>query len=96
MKEFLPLGSVVLLKEGNKKLMICGRYQKAVATNIIYDYAGCYYPEGLISSKDLFLFNNEQIDRVYYVGMQDEEEFKFRNRLASAYVKEEGGTDHEA
>lgn len=25
-----------------------------------------------------FLFNNEDIDKVFYMGMQDEEEFKFR------------------
>lgn len=27
MKNFLPIGSVVLLKEASKRLMICGRIQ---------------------------------------------------------------------
>ena len=45
----------------------------------IYHYSGCLYPEGLIDPDKLFLFNNEDIERVYYIGMQDEEEFRFRN-----------------
>ncbi|HJC37382.1 MAG TPA: DUF4176 domain-containing protein, partial [Candidatus Merdibacter merdavium] len=28
MKEYLPIGSVVTLKQGTKKVMICGRIQK--------------------------------------------------------------------
>ena len=31
-KKFLPIGSVVLLKEGKKKIMICGRLQVSADT----------------------------------------------------------------
>ena len=78
MKEFLPIGTIVLLKGGKKRVMICGRLQHKVGDDKLYDYCACYYPEGIISAKQLFVFNNEDIDRVYFVGMQDEEEFKFR------------------
>lgn len=78
MKELLPLGSVVLLKGAERRLMICGRIQTNVATNEIYDYSACPYPEGFISSKELIMFNNESIDKVYFIGFQDTEEFKFR------------------
>ena len=78
MKELLPLGSVVLLKGAEKRLMICGRIQKNVATNEVYDYSACPYPEGLISSKEVIMFNNEMIDKVYFIGFQDTEEFQFR------------------
>ncbi len=83
MKELLPLGTVVLLKGGEKRLMICGRIQTNVATNEVYDYSACYYPEGLISSKELFMFNNENIEKVFFIGFQDTEEFKFRKFINS-------------
>lgn len=78
MKELLPLGSVVLLKGATKRLMICGRIQTNVATDEVYDYSACPYPEGLISSKEVIMFNNENIERVYFMGFQDTEEFQFR------------------
>lgn len=79
MKELLPLGSVVLLKGGKKRVMICGRIQKRANDDKLYDYSACYYPEGIIDPKELFLFNNADIEQVYYVGMQDVEEFEFRS-----------------
>lgn len=78
MKEYLPIGSIVLLKGGKKRLMICGRVQRKAGGDKLYDYCACYYPEGILDPKELFLFNNEDIDRVYFIGMQDEEEFRFR------------------
>ena len=81
MKDLLPIGSVVLLKNAKKKLMVCRRIQVDLNSGEekIYHYSGCLYPEGLIDPDKLFLFNNEDIERVYYIGMQDEEEFRFRN-----------------
>lgn len=81
MKELLPIGSVVMLKGGNKRVMICGRIQTIINEDKVYDYSACYYPEGIINSKELFLFNNEDIDMVYFVGLQDVEEFKFRGYI---------------
>ncbi|HOQ07268.1 MAG TPA: DUF4176 domain-containing protein [Clostridiales bacterium] len=78
MKELLPIGSVVMLKGGNKRVMICGRIQTHVETGKTYDYCACYYPEGIINPRELFLFNNEDIDQVYFIGLQDVEEFRFR------------------
>ncbi len=87
MKEYLPLGSVVTLKEGEKKLMICGRVQREVHSRIIYDYCACLYPEGLIDSKSVYLFNQEDIAYIYYVGLQDGEEFAFRHQMAQELAK---------
>ena len=81
MKELLPIGSVVMLKGGNKRVMICGRIQTKVNEDKIYDYSACYYPEGIINPRELFLFDNEDIDMVYFVGLQDLEEFKFRDYI---------------
>ena len=81
MKELLPIGSVVKLKQGTKRIMVCGRIQSKIDENKIYDYSACYYPEGIIDPKELFLFNNEDIDTVYFVGLQDGEEFEFRKYI---------------
>ena len=81
MKKLLPLGSVVLLNGGKKRVMICGRMQTRVQDNMMFDYSACLYPEGIIDPKKLYLFNNEDIDMVYFVGMQDTEEFEFRARM---------------
>lgn len=47
MKDLLPIGSVVTLKEGKKKLMIIGRIQENEKTKKLYDYAGCQWPEDI-------------------------------------------------
>ena len=43
----LPIGSVVLLKNSTKKLMIMGFAQVAAENQEkVYDYVGCVFPEG--------------------------------------------------
>lgn len=81
MKEFLPLGSVITLKKGNKRIMICGRLQEREEDMKVFDYSAVYYPEGILDPNQLFLFNHDDIDRLYFVGMQDSEEFAFRDFL---------------
>lgn len=80
-EEFLPLGSIVTLKGGNKKVMICGRLQQDVATGKIYHYSACLWPEGSISTDRFYLFNNEDVDVLFYIGLQAPEEFAFRKVL---------------
>ena len=80
MKKYLPLGTVVTLKETEKKIMIIGRYQ--VCNEKIYDYSGCLFPEGYLGKDKMYVFNNDDIDMVYYIGMQNEEEFAFRKALS--------------
>jgi hypothetical protein len=92
MKELLPIGSVVMLKGGTKRVMIVGRIQTKVDDNKTYDYSACFYPEGIINPRELYLFNNDDIDTVYFVGLQDVEEFKFREFL-NKHLKEKGLTD---
>lgn len=82
-QNLLPLGSVVLLKEGNKRVMICSRVQTRAGEDKIYDYAACYYPEGIISSDGLFFFNHDAIEQVFFIGFQDEEELNFRRDVLS-------------
>ena len=87
MKELLPIGSVLTLKGGTKKCMIVGRLQNQTGKNIVYDYAAVLYPEGIIDSDHFYLFNQEDIDILYYVGMQDVEEFNYRFELEDQMKK---------
>ena len=80
-KDMLPIGSVVLLKGGDKRVMICGRIQAKAGENVIYDYSACYYPEGIVDPSAMLFFNRDAIDTVYFVGFQDKEELDFRHEV---------------
>ncbi len=79
---FLPIGSIVLLKGGTKKVMITGFCSIPNNNkNKLYDYSGCMYPEGFINTNEVCLFNNSQIDKVYFIGYTDKEEKEFQVKL---------------
>ena len=80
MERLLPIGSVVLLKDSTKRVMIMGVCQREVESHEIYDYAGCLYPEGYMGANKVYLFNHEQIDQIYSIGYQDEEQKEFKNK----------------
>lgn len=86
--KFLPIGTVVLLKGGKKRLMITGfcSFDEAKKDKA-YDYTGCLYPEGIISSKQMALFNHSQIEKVFYLGLRDEEEKQFKQKLVTEVNK---------
>ncbi len=76
MKNYLPIGSVVLLKGGYTKLMIVGYARINNDINDDHDYIGCVYPLGLMSFKKYASFNEEDIKNVVYKGYEDDD---FRN-----------------
>jgi hypothetical protein len=77
MNELLPIGSIVLLKNGKKKIMIYGRRQFAANDQKEYDYVACLYPEGNINEDYTYLFNHSDISEVIFEGYSDEEETEF-------------------
>lgn len=83
MKEkYLPIGTVVLLKGGKKRAMITGFCSVAQENQEkIYDYSGCVYPEGYLSSNQVCLFDHDQIEEIFFVGFEDEEEKAFKEKL---------------
>ena len=82
-EKFLPLGTVVMLKGASKRLMITGFCTMASeeAEGVMYDYSGCMYPEGVISSDQTALFNHDQIEKIYHMGLVDQEEKDFKIKL---------------
>ncbi len=87
----LPIGSVVLLKGANKRLMIIGYCKyKAGDDETVYDYAGCIYPEGFMSPETTALFNHEQIDKIFALGYQNQQRFEFEPKLQEAIDRVKG------
>lgn len=84
-KELLPIGSVILLKEGTKKLMVFGIRQTDAKTGREYDYSGVLYPKGNLGNETWFLFDEENIAEVCFRGYEDKEREDFLERLAEFY-----------
>lgn len=80
-KDILPLGTIVVLKNGKRKIMITGRYQIKADTDELFDYLGCLYPEGIINADMNFLFNNEDINEIVHKGYSDDEDENFKSEL---------------
>lgn len=80
--KFLPIGTVVMLKGGSKRVMITG-FCSVEDGNIekVYDYNGCLFPEGYLKSNQTCLFDHDQIEKVYHVGLEDEEQKEFHTQL---------------
>lgn len=87
-EKYLPIGTVVMLKGGEKRLMITGF---CIVTeenkNKVYDYLGCAYPEGIFNPKQGFMFDHNQIDKIYHMGLIDDEEKNFKVKLKEALEK---------
>ena len=83
-EKFLPIGTVVMLKGGTKRVMIsgfCAIDGQNSGENKMWDYSGCLYPEGFLSSTQTCLFDHSQIEKIYHYGLIDEEEEKFKAQL---------------
>ena len=84
LKKYLPIGTIIKLKTGKRKVMITGfcLYDHDAA-HTLYDYCGCAYPEGMLSTNEVNLFNHGDIEKVFHLGVSDEEEKKFKVNLGS-------------
>ncbi|GGB34736.1 hypothetical protein GCM10011409_10230 [Lentibacillus populi] len=95
METLLPNGTIVLLKGGNKRLVIYGRKQivtgeggediqtqeEEITEQTMYDYIGVPYPEGYISQEYTYAFNHSDIIDIIFRGYEDEEEEEFQKTL---------------
>ena len=69
---YMPLGSIVLLKGALKKLLIISRAINVRNSEkiLFFDYAAVPYPEGLINDQVVY-FNNEDISKIVFEGYRD-------------------------
>lgn len=82
----LPIGSVVQLKEAEKRLMIIGILQKN-GDGKTYDYMGCPYPEGVLDSESMFLFDHADVADIRFLGFDDVERQMFVKNLEKELSK---------
>jgi hypothetical protein len=92
--ELLPIGSVVILKNAVKKLMIFGVGQTESEENKEYDYIGVMYPEGNMGDGSQYLFNHSDIDKIYFRGYEDEERNKFIELLQNFYDESQNSDEN--
>ena len=86
-EKFLPIGSIVKLKDAEKLLMVVGYgfTGKVNNENKFFDYCSCLYPEGILDPKKSILFDHDNIDKVEWLGFEDEGSFIWRNFLIDNY-----------
>lgn len=81
-KNLLPIGTIVLLKGGIRKLMITGiKVASTENQDRVYDYIGVLYPEGFMGEQGNFMFNHSEINDVIYMGYTNPERDDFINFL---------------
>lgn len=81
-EKYLPIGTVCMLKKGKKRVMITGFCTIPDDDKTkMYDYNGCLYPEGVISTNQTIVFNHDMIDKIYYMGYIDSDEKEFQTKL---------------
>ena len=73
--DYLPLGSIVILKGGVQKVVIIARgLVTAVTTPAgFFDYGGCLYPQGIVGDQIMY-FNHSDIAKVVFEGYTDEDD----------------------
>lgn len=71
---YVPLGSVVYLNGGVKKLLVVARAINVAhnGTQYFFDYGGVLYPEGITSNRMAY-FNHGDISSVFFTGCEDAE-----------------------
>ncbi len=85
-ENILPIGSVILLKNGNKKLIVTGIKPVLLEEpDKIFDYIGVLYPEGYLGNEGNYLFNHENIADVIFRGYENPEWKEFVELLKNNY-----------
>ena len=86
-RSLLPIGSVVLNKDADKRLMVIGVLVENCGKK--YDYLAVTYPEGYADAEHLYVFNHEDIASVEFLGYINSEFQLFRGSLAKAFEQTE-------
>lgn len=81
-KRLLPIGSVVVLNGGTKKAMITGYCAVSEERpDYMFDYRACPFPEGVMLSEGVALFNHDDINEVIHTGFENDESIDFIDKL---------------
>ena len=86
--DFLPLGSVVVLKGGIQKLLIISRGINVNQNDEIlyFDYGGVLFPEGLMGDQMAY-FNHDGIESVIFEGYNADDSKKLAENINRFLLK---------
>lgn len=84
-KKYLPLASVVSVKNNGFFFMIIGYTQK-ISDNT-YDYIVVKYPVGFVDINTLAFFNHDNIDKIIYLGSYNKEMKKILKQIKDSEVE---------
>lgn len=83
----LPVGSVVTIKDAEKKFLIIGLLPQT--SDGVKDYIAVFYPEGYLDSEHFYMFDHSDIIDVKYLGYVDSEYQVFHARLTEILKNKE-------
>ena len=87
-KRLLPIGTVVQLYNSTARVMISGYLTTSSANpGYVWDYSGFKFPIGYVRDNEIYCFDEEQIEMIYALGYQDNEQFAFSDKLSKAAEK---------
>lgn len=86
--DYLPLGSIVILKGGTQKVVINSRGLVSLMTEPsgFFDYGGSVYPQGIVGDSILY-FNHCDIAKVVFKGYTDEDDAMMVDNINEWYAK---------
>lgn len=88
--EYLPLGSIVILRGGVQKVVINARGLVSVITKPpgFFDYGGSLYPQGIIGDQIMY-FNHKDIAKVVFMGFSDDDDKMMVDNINEWYANSE-------
>lgn len=88
-EKYLPIGSIVKLKNNDNEIMIAGYYSVEYNDMVeIYDYLGCLYPEGLLLKNDFISFNHDDIANCVFKGFENEKFVAMKKKFLNDSIEE--------
>jgi len=78
-EQILPIGSVIITKEGNIPLMIVSRAALFEQDDKVgyFDYSAVPYPSGVTDNEQYAFFNHEDVESIIFIGYINSEEQVF-------------------
>ena len=84
-EKYLPVGTVVTLKNATHKIIIIGFcLTNKKKGDKQYDYSAVFYPEGYIGPNGILCFDHEDIDHIDQTGFSNDDEKEFKKRLVAS------------
>lgn len=81
-ERFLPIGTVVLLDGGTKPVMINGFCAVTEAKpDKTFDYRGCPWPEGVLETNGVALFDHSQVKEILHMGFKNADSIDLSDKL---------------